>query len=58
MCLIESCRAAGELQSGRKREGRSKYSLDDILKGFDVGVLQLGEIALDIVVEIDLRQSR
>ena len=54
MCLIESCRAA----LFERREKIRYYSLDDILKGFDVGVLKLGEIALDIVIEVDLRQSR
>ena len=36
------------------RETTCCYSLDDILKGFDVGVFQLREIGLDVVVEIDL----
>ena len=54
---MEPCRAAGELLFGRKREKKRHYSLDDILKGSDVGVLQLGEIALDVVVEIDLNSQ-
>ena len=35
------CRAAGELLAGRKRERDVNNSLDDIFKGFDVGVLKL-----------------
>ena len=30
------------------------YSLDNILERFDVGILKLGKISLDVVVEIDL----
>ena len=32
----------------------SIYSLDNILERFDVGILKLGKIRLDVVVEIDL----
>ena len=41
----------------RRREEIRYYSLDDILKGFDVGVLKLREIALDVVIEIDLNSQ-
>lgn len=41
MCLIEPCSAAGEIAFGGKREKIRYYSLDEILKGFDVGVLKL-----------------
>ena len=38
----------------RRRDVTSYYPLYNILKGFDIGILKLREIGLDVVVEIDL----
>ena len=38
----------------RGRDETNYYPLYNILKGFDIGILKLREIGLDIVVKIDL----
>ena len=40
--------------AGYANQGRLCYSLNNILERFDVSVLKLREIGLDVVVEIDL----